>query len=692
MKTFFEVLNSKIGYSRIGRILISKEQKIYIQTPNILIPIKNILMHQLDFIEQFEKHDSFIITKEIFLKISFIRDKFRNTGFIFTHTGKLEHFQKILTENSKIFSEGNIISIIPFNLPTTSINKDFAIREITTYLNLVEEILKSNPNINFGLTIKIYDYPELISLYFPLIKIYENIKVLNLADFFDNISNFRGIVKFIIEVKKNLDNNLIIMASGKIIPKYYPILIYLGVDLIDSSYLLYLSAENFYDSIEYLLPIYKLKFFPCSCIACQGKLRNLFRDKYSSEKIDLLCLHNLISAFNYMNKIKQYLNYEDFRAFIEKSSFDDTYIISILRILDKSYFENLRYETPIIQENKKINCFGPSSYYRPDFQEFRERVIGNFEPEPWTKLIILLPCSAKKPYSESKSHKLFHKVIRKFPEFPHFQEFILTSPLGVIPRQLENIYPVNSYDISVTGEWNTEELTITIEMLKQILNKYNKDIPIICHLENNYLKIAKEAASMLSHKLIFSKIHERATSKDSLRSLENLIKEQKDRYILNENLKSDIISKTWIKKVVKILDYHFGMGSGVNFISSQTNLKRTKAFNQINLIDSKSKEKLGDFKPQTGQVNLSLKGIDRINPDPHSIKSNFIVFNGKEISGNTLFRAGILDFSTDLIPNNYVIILDKEKKNIIGIGKLLVGSNFIKNSKTGRIAKIYEKK
>ncbi|MFX1410522.1 MAG: DUF5591 domain-containing protein [Promethearchaeota archaeon] len=691
MQPFFEVLNSKIGYSRIGRILISKEQKMYMQTPNILIPIKNILMHQLNFIEQFEKHNSFIITKEIFLKISFIRDKFKNTGFIFTHTGKLENFQKIITENLEIFSEGNILSIIPFNLPTTSINKHFAIREIKNYLNLVEKILKSNPNLNFGLTIKIFDFPELILLYFPLIKIYENIKVLNLADTFDNISNFRGILKLIIEVKKNLDNNVIIMASGKIIPKYYPILIYLGVDLIDSSYLLYLSAENFYDSIEYLLPIYKLKFFPCSCVACQGKLRNLSEDKYSSEKIDLLCLHNLISAFSYMNKIKQYLHYEDFRAFIEKSSFDDTYIISILRILDKSYFENVRFETPIVQESKEIKCFGPSSYYRPDFQEFRERVIENFEPEPWTKLIILLPCSAKKPYSESKSHKLFHKIIRKFPEFPHFQEFILTSPLGVVPRQLENIYPVNSYDISVTGEWNTEELTITVEMLIQILNKYSQDIPIICHLEDNYLEIANEAASKLSSRFIFSKIYGRATSKESLQSLENLIKEQKDKYILNENLKNNIISKTWIKKIAKILDYQFGMGSGKKFISSGINLKRTKVSSQIILIDSKNKEKLGVFKPKTGQVSLSFKGIDRIIPDPRLIKSNFIVFDGKEISGNTLFRPGIIDYTSDLIPNNFVIILDREQKNIIGMGRLLVGSNFIKNSKTGRIAIVYEK-
>jgi len=692
MTHFFEVISTKVGYSRIGRVLISKKPIIYSKTPNILIPIRNVLMHQLNFIEQFENHDLFIISKEIFLKISFIRDKFKKTGFIFTHTGKLERFQQILFENSDIFFEDNIISIIPFNIPTTIINKDFVQKEIENYINSSEKILKNNPNLNFGITIKIFDYPKLVNLYFPLIRNNENIKILNLADIFDNFSNFRNIIGLLVEIKTHLDNNIIIMASGRVIPKFYPILIYLGVDLIDSSYLMYLSGENFYDSIEYLLPIYKIKFLPCSCVACQGKLKNLLEDKYSSEKIDLLCLHNLISAFNYMKKIKQYISYEDFRAFVEKSSLDDTNIISILKVLDKSYFDLIRYETPIVQENKSVKCFGPSSYYRPDFQEFRVRTIEHFKPEPWTRLIILLPCSAKKPYSESKSHKLFHKAIRKFPEFPYFQEFILTSPLGIIPRQLENIYPANSYDISVTGEWDTEELNIAVEMLIKVLENYNKNIPIICHLEDGYLEIAKRATSKLQNNFIFSKIYGRATSKESLQSLENIIKEQKDKYIVNESLpRKDFISKTWIRKFIKILDYQFGPGSGVKIISSEIVLKKNKASTKISLINSNKNEEIGVFKFKTGQISLTLKGIIRITQDPSSINSNFIVFDGEEIMGNTLFRAGILNWSSDLIPNNHVIILDNKKKNIIGIGELLVGSNFIKNSKAGRIVKIYEK-
>ena len=333
MNYFFELIANRIGYSRIGRISLSRDQKLYINTPNIIIPIKISLMKQFSFIQEFEDHKLFIISKEIFLKIGFLREKFKDTGFIFSYNGTLENFEDILIRNLEIFSEDKIISILPFNIPTTSINKDFAEKEINEYLKNAKEILEKYPNLNFGISIKIFDYSELFKLYIPIIIQNENVRLINLSDVFDNFGNFRGISRIISDIKTELDNNLVVMASGRIIPKFYPILIYLGVDLIDSSYLLYLSAENFYDTIEYLLPIYKVRYLPCACVACKGKLKNLFDIKYSSEKIDLLCLHNLISATNYMNKINQYLNYEDYRAFVEKSTFDETNLISISVIL-----------------------------------------------------------------------------------------------------------------------------------------------------------------------------------------------------------------------------------------------------------------------------------------------------------------------------------------------------------------------
>jgi len=212
-------------------------------------------------------------------------------------------------------------------------------------------------------------------------------------------------------------------------------------------------------------------------------------------------------------------------------------------------------------------------------------------------------------------------------------------------------------------------------MLVKMLEKYDKNIPIVCHLKNEYHEIVERAKSKLPHEFFFTKISDKLTSKESLQSLEYLISEYKDEYTPKQQLKKgDFLTKSWIRKFIKILDYQFGVGSGMRVISQELTQIKLKSNGNINLID------------------LTLKGINRLIQVPYSIDSNTIVFDADHIKGNTLFRKGIIDFSQDLIPNNFTFIVNKEKNDVIGTGNLIVGSNFIKNSKTGRIVKINDKK
>jgi len=691
MSYFFELITKSVGFSRVGRIVCSKESKRFISTPNIIIPMKKSLMNDLNYLEEFEDHEIFLIVKDFYLKIGFLRDKFRKTGFIYTHTGSMESFKEKLESNIDIFTKDNIIPSIPFNIPTTAINKEFAEAEINNFIKESNQILQQYSNLDFGLSIKIYDYHELFDLYIPLIKNNENVRILNLIDLFDNFSNFRNILKVIFKIKQELDNNLVIMVSGRIIPKFYPILIYLGVDLIDCSYLLYLSAEKFYDTIEYLLPIYKIKYFPCPCTICQRNLKHNLTNKFSSEKTAQLTLHNIISAYTYMNKIKLYMRMEDFRGFIEKSSYDDMNIISTLRVLDNQYSHILKNETPLTQSNKIINCHSALSYNRADFQEFRERTIKRFTPESWTKLIIILPCSAKKPYSDSRSHKKFYEVMRNYRDFPDFQEIILTSPLGAIPRQLEDIYPVNSYDISVTGEWDNEEISIASNMLISLLEKFDEKIPILCHVKDSgYFKIIENARLKIKNTIYFTEVEKNLTSKESLFSLGEKISELKDSYNNDDRIPENRnFLKTLTRKFCKIIDYQFGYGTGKKIFYNGIKTWRNKRSHQIEISDLETREKLGKFNVNSGQIELNLKGANRMLP--LSENSNYIVFDGQKINGNTLFRPGIVSFSPNLVPKDISVIFDKNKEKIIGLGSLIVGSNYIKNSKTGRIVNVYEK-
>src|SRR5205807_6213644 len=124
----------------------------------------------------------------------------------------------------------------------------------------------------------------------------------------------------------------------------------------------------------------------------------------------------------------------------------------------------------------------------------------------------LLPCSARKPYSTSRSHRRFRDAILASAAPSVVPEVIVTTPLGLIPRELERFHPARDYDIPVTGDWSRDEAAIVIEDLSAFLaaNRYDA---VVAHLGAEAL-IVHEALP----KAIFS-AKDHPTSEDSLVAL-----------------------------------------------------------------------------------------------------------------------------------------------------------------------------
>jgi archaeosine synthase len=127
------------------------------------------------------------------------------------------------------------------------------------------------------------------------------------------------------------------------------------------------------------------------------------------------------------------------------------------------------------------------SMQRAEVRRFAERVIERYVP-PKTDVAVLLPCSARKPYSLSQSHRKFQQAIGG-----RAHELIVTSPLGLVPRELETVYPAGHYDVPVTGYWDAEECAVIAVILAGYFRKhpYRR---IIAHLEGGALKVAQMAA------------------------------------------------------------------------------------------------------------------------------------------------------------------------------------------------------
>ena len=123
----------------------------------------------------------------------------------------------------------------------------------------------------------------------------------------------------------------------------------------------------------------------------------------------------------------------------------------------------------------KVICSSEESLYRPEAVRWRRRMEIM---KPLGDTVVLLPCSMKKPYSNSKSHQKFRKLTRSF------QELIVTSPFGICPRELENTYPIQSYDVSTTGSWSSDE----IEETGRLVAKYCEGKNVVANLAGGYLE------------------------------------------------------------------------------------------------------------------------------------------------------------------------------------------------------------
>jgi len=132
--------------------------------------------------------------------------------------------------------------------------------------------------------------------------------------------------------------------------------------------------------------------------------------------------------------------------------------------------------TPVVRRTK-MDANSSETLDREEIRRFSRRVIERYRA-PREDVAVLMPCSARKPYSSSRSHGDFRDAIRR-----RAHEVVLTSPLGVVPRELENVYPAAHYDTPVTGRWNPMEVEFVSDVLAEYLGKNEYD-RLIAHVNN----------------------------------------------------------------------------------------------------------------------------------------------------------------------------------------------------------------
>jgi len=469
----------------------------------------------------------------------------------------------------------------------------------------------------------------------------------------------KNFVNFIINLREKIGYQKIIYLPSICEPKNLALLTYLGADLFDSTKAI-VAARNKVLLFEIgSLKTNELEENPCSCPSC---IR--IKKKPSEIKFQEILNHNYYTINTEIKHVRNAIYQEKLRNLVENRAKTDPNLTAILRILDKDHYEFLEKRTPVASKGKII-ATSIESLCRPEIKRFQERIINRYKKPDSTKVILLLPCSAKKPYSFSKSHKFFREKLlsTKNPFIVH--EVIITSPLGLVPRDLELVYPASSYDISVTGVWDEIEK----KMIKELLSKYlrlNKYQKIIMHLPVEIVDFIKP---ILLKPVITCK--DNPTSKESLDNLFKILNETVKNY---EKIKAQIRSK---EDVLALASYQFGNKIAENLIKN-CEIKGKYPYQKI----MNGNSQLGMITKERGLISLTINGAEKI----CKYNKYWVEIHDDFTLKGSVFAPGIKDADDEIRIGDEVIVTRKNKLCAVGIAQM--NGEEMKQLKQGEAVKI----
>ncbi|MGC8691567.1 MAG: DUF5591 domain-containing protein [Thermoplasmata archaeon] len=427
-------------------------------------------------------------------------------------------------------------------------------------------------------------------------KLIEKNNVLILPGMFTKFKDPEKFVKRVMESRIKHNDKLIYLPSS-VYAETIPAILYMGIDIIDD-----------------MLP----------------KFKGLWNDDYSR-------------MFEYYFDISvKAIRENRIRTLVE--SIPNPFSKTILRIMDFYYYDDLEKYYPV--KGNWVNASHYESLFRPEIVRWRKRITERYRKPSGMNCLLFLPCSAVKPYSISKSHRYFKKLIES--KNAHFHEVILTSPLGIVPRELENTFPANSYDIPVTGKWYEDEKKFIIEMLNDYIknNKYSEKYAFLPE-DLNFLRELFEENDI---KYYFGNLHSenaREWFKDEISGCSG-----------RPSITDDIDSVASFQYGIK-----FGLnGKKVKFVQEDIYIRDREDFLRYN-------RRLGKIFPMKEAAEFLY------NNKIYYVKIDFY-------PKGTVYVPGIIESSKDIRKGDIVTIIKDEE--IIGIGESLMGHEDMENMDRGK--------
>jgi len=466
--------------------------------------------------------------------------------------------------------------------------------------------------------------------------------VSNAAQLFTNEKKF---VSYITTFRKNASYDSLLYLPAIATPETLAMLVYIGCDLFDATDAIRSARHQQFYLPHTKTDVKDIHENPCTCPICANTTK-----PPSSFTFEQLVQHNYYLLWQEMLTIRNAIKNNCLRAFVEQRIRISPRYITILRHLDNASTEYLEKRTPVTPAPSQVLlATNREAGFRPEIQRFQKRVQTRYHKPESKKILLLLPCSAKKPYSFSKSHQRFYQAISRAPTPSVVHEVIVTSPLGIVPRELELTYPASSYDISVTGTWFEDERYMIQSQLDSFLEINHYDA-IISHLPKHLVHPTDSTENIWSYSLI----NNNATSQESLQSLTQTLREKTESKSYTQTTKSD---QKW-DQIYAIARYQFDEEIASTLLK---NCSISGKYPYLKIFDE-DKQQIGMIPENRGLISLTAEGGKRIS---HLKKYMVHIETGFSVKGSIL-SPGVTTADPAIRKGDDVLIIQGE--TYVGVG------------------------
>jgi tRNA-guanine family transglycosylase len=286
-------------------------------------------------------------------------------------------------------------------------------------------------------------------------------------------------------------------VAGNIIP----LLTYLGVDSFDSSsYIQTARGLNYWNpSTNRLQPIFEMDRIECDCRICQkvdlfemqkslaenGSYRVLSSGRYKSEFYADIALHNLEMDYKTLNNMADAISSgESLEALVQYAESNPEISGALEWLATKDDALKTRIQRTVFIRERRTT-YDPAHDRQLTFLTDKPTVRLSYTPESFRlpedylppqnkQVLLIIPCSAEKPYSRSRTHRiLMDRLLSAFgPKVNLIHKVTLSGLYGPVPEEFETKEPVLKYEFRLVSQDYKQTLLCT-QRIREYLEKHS---------------------------------------------------------------------------------------------------------------------------------------------------------------------------------------------------------------------------